>query len=110
VLGVVTRSADGAVVVGPDGVEAVRASPVETVVDTTGAGDLFAAAYVYADSRGMPALERLEWAVLYAGLSVGVPTAVAGAATFDALAEAGARHGLSGLARHPSVPIEEEAR
>ena len=107
---IVTLGAQGALEL--SGRELIRVDGMSSVaaVDTTGAGDLFAAAYVYADLCGMPALERLEWAVLYAGLSIGVPTAVAGAATFGALAEAGARHGLTGLARHPSVPIEEEAR
>jgi sugar/nucleoside kinase (ribokinase family) len=74
------------------------------VVDTTGAGDLFAAAYVFADLHGLPAHDRLRWAVLYAALSIRVPTAVAGAATFDALVDAGAQHGLTW------VQIEEEAR
>ena len=46
-------------------------------VDTTGAGDLFAAAYVWADHWGA-APERLRWAVLYASLSVRVATAVRG--------------------------------
>jgi sugar/nucleoside kinase (ribokinase family) len=82
----------------------VEGITIGRAVDTTGAGDLFAAAYVCADLRGAGARERLQWAVLYASLSVGVPTAVAGAATFDVLAEAGARHGLVW------VPIEEEAR
>jgi ribokinase len=74
------------------------------VVDTTGAGDLFAAAYVFADLHGLPAHDRLRWAVLYAALSIRVPTAVAGAATFDALVDAGAQHGLTW------VQIEEEVR
>jgi sugar/nucleoside kinase (ribokinase family) len=88
------------------GSELVTADGIATgpVVDTTGAGDLFAAAYVCADLRGAPTLERLQWAVLYGALSVRVPTAVAGAATLDALVEAGARHGLTW------VPIEEEVR
>jgi hypothetical protein len=59
---------------------------------------------VWADLRGAGTLERLQWADLYAALSVGVATAVAGAVTFDVLAQAGARHGLV------RAPIEEESR
>jgi hypothetical protein len=36
----------------------------------------------------------MRWAVLYASMSVGAPTAVAGAATIDVLLEEGARLGL----------------
>jgi ribokinase len=63
-------------------------------VDTTGAGDLLAAAYIWADLRGAAPEDRLRWSVLYAGLSVTTPTAVAGAATLQQLLDAGARHGL----------------
>jgi sugar/nucleoside kinase (ribokinase family) len=51
-LAVVTRSENGCVVVSRDKVLAVPASPVERVVDTTGAGDLFAAGFLYGLSQG----------------------------------------------------------
>jgi sugar/nucleoside kinase (ribokinase family) len=51
-LAVVTRSEKGCVVVSRDKVLAVPAAPVERVVDTTGAGDLFAAGFLYGVSQG----------------------------------------------------------
>jgi sugar/nucleoside kinase (ribokinase family) len=46
-LGVVTRSEKGCVVASKDGVTAVPAFPIEKLVDTTGAGDLFAAGFMF---------------------------------------------------------------
>jgi sugar/nucleoside kinase (ribokinase family) len=46
-LGVVTRSEKGCVVVSNNGVVAAPAYPIEKLVDTTGAGDLFAAGFLF---------------------------------------------------------------
>jgi sugar/nucleoside kinase (ribokinase family) len=51
-LAVITVGADGCVIVTADAVERVPAVPVERVVDTTGAGDLFAAGFLHGMTTG----------------------------------------------------------
>jgi sugar/nucleoside kinase (ribokinase family) len=53
ILGVVTRSAEGALIVTRGETRAVPAFPVEQVVDTTGAGDLFAAGFLAGLTRDL---------------------------------------------------------
>ena len=60
-LGIVTRSEKGCVVASKEGVVAVPASPIDKLVDTTGAGDLFAAGFLFGLVRnaGFEAAGRL---------------------------------------------------
>jgi adenosine kinase len=51
-FGVVTRSEKGCVVATKDGIAAVPACPIDRLVDTTGAGDLFAAGFLFGLVRG----------------------------------------------------------
>lgn len=53
----VTRGPKGSVIVTDDEVVVVEAEPVPAVVDTTGAGDLYAAGVLYGLSRGMSPAE-----------------------------------------------------
>ena len=57
---VITKGAHGAVAVEKDYMVEVPASPVERIVDTTGAGDLFAAGFLAARCRGRPLKMCLE--------------------------------------------------
>jgi sugar/nucleoside kinase (ribokinase family) len=56
-LVVMTRGAQGSVVLTAHGPEEVAAAPVENVVDTTGAGDLFASGFLFGLTHGMDPVE-----------------------------------------------------
>jgi sugar/nucleoside kinase (ribokinase family) len=56
-LAVVTTGPDGCLVVSPEGVLYESAQPVDRVLDTTGAGDLFAAGFLFGFTRSMPLSE-----------------------------------------------------
>lgn len=51
-IAAVTLGKEGSVVVTPDGMVSVSAHPVAEVVDTTGAGDLYAAGFLYGLTHG----------------------------------------------------------
>jgi sugar/nucleoside kinase (ribokinase family) len=52
-IAALTRSAAGSVVVAGDEVHRVKAHSIESLVDTTGAGDLYAAGFLFGLSRGL---------------------------------------------------------
>jgi sugar/nucleoside kinase (ribokinase family) len=57
---VITRGAHGAMAIERDYLVEIPAAPVERIVDTTGAGDLFAAGFLAARCRGRPLKACLE--------------------------------------------------
>jgi sugar/nucleoside kinase (ribokinase family) len=94
---VVTLGPEGAVAVVGDRPVAVAGHNATAVVDTTCAGDLFAAALAWADLLGADPAVGLAWANLYAALSVGSHTGIGGAVTRERLLEEGERRGLPAL-------------
>jgi sugar/nucleoside kinase (ribokinase family) len=63
---VVTRSEKGAIAVSGGQTVAVHAAPVERVVDTTGAGDLFAAGFLSGQANGLSIEQSLQLGALCA--------------------------------------------
>ncbi len=84
---VVTRGATGAIAVEPDGRTVEVPARLANVADATGAGDLFVAAYIWADLAGHGLEERLRLATTYASLSLERATDQLKGITLDALHE-----------------------
>lgn len=92
---VVTRGLAGAIAC-TAGEEIAQAPGVEVeVIDTTGAGDLFAAAWIWAEALGVDLESCLRWAVLYASLSVRAATGWTGAVDLRTLIGEGTKRGLN---------------
>jgi ribokinase len=72
-LVLVTRGADGATAAMPDGRVIEVPAVAADAPDTVGAGDLFTAAFVWADLQDLPVEERLRMATAYASLSLARP-------------------------------------
>jgi ribokinase len=91
---IVTLGAEGAMAL--VGGRSMRVPAISAMaLDTTGAGDLLVAAYIWADLRGAAPEEALQWAVIYAGLSIATPTGVGGAVTEARLLDEGTQRGLT---------------
>jgi sugar/nucleoside kinase (ribokinase family) len=53
-IAALTRSEQGSVILGGGAAHKVAAAPVARVIDSTGAGDLYAAGFLYGLTRGLP--------------------------------------------------------
>jgi sugar/nucleoside kinase (ribokinase family) len=84
---VVTCGGEGAVAAASGEIVAVPAPRVDAL-DSTGAGDLFLAAYVWGELAGLPLEERLWRGAVYAALSVRSATGTGSAATIEELERA----------------------
>ena len=89
-LGIVTRSEKGCVVASSEGVIAVPAFPIQKLVDTTGAGDLFAAGFLFGLVRGA----GYEKAGMLGGLAAAEVIQHIGARPQTSLKELAQKHGL----------------
>lgn len=96
---VLTLGAEGAIAL-VDGTRLVAPGfEVGPIADTTGAGDLLCAAFVWADLSGADPETALRWSVLYSALSVQVPTGAAGAVTRERLIQEATSRGLPPVTR-----------
>jgi sugar/nucleoside kinase (ribokinase family) len=70
-LAAITVGAEGALVVARDQVTAVPATPAEALVDLTGAGDLFAAGFLFGLARGMALADAARLGTIAAAEVIG---------------------------------------
>jgi adenosine kinase len=89
-LAVVTRSERGCVIVTREQTETVPAFPIARLVDTTGAGDLFAAGFLFGHARGV----ALATAARIGSLAAAEVIQHLGARPETSLAALAAEHGL----------------
>jgi sugar/nucleoside kinase (ribokinase family) len=90
-IAAVTRSEKGSVVVTAEACEAVEAFPVDKLVDTTGAGDQYAAGFMLALARGRPLADCAR----LGGLAAAEVISHYGPRPQVSLAELAAAHGLA---------------
>ncbi len=90
-LAAVTRSGDGSIIMTPEDTIEIPAANVEEVVDTTGAGDLYAAGFLYGLARGRP----LDECGRLASLTAAEIISHIGARPETSLAELAQRNGLA---------------
>jgi sugar/nucleoside kinase (ribokinase family) len=91
ILGVVTRSERGSIVITRDEVLAVQAFPVDRVIDTTGAGDLFAAGFL----AGLTKNKNLETCARLGALAAAEIIQHIGARPLANLGELAAQNGIA---------------
>ena len=91
---VVALGSDGAAACVDGRAVSVEGFDVGPSIDSTGAGDLFVAAWAWGDAVGMSVDDALRWAALYAALSVRVPTGAGGASLLEDFIAEGTRRGL----------------
>jgi sugar/nucleoside kinase (ribokinase family) len=89
-LAALTRSEKGSVILGGGEAMVVPAAPLEAVVDTTGAGDLYAAGFLYGVAKGLP----LETAGRLGSLAAAEVISHVGARPQVALGELARKRGL----------------
>jgi ribokinase len=104
---VVTCARAGAIATEPSGSTTRMGTAEVDVADSTGAGDLFTAAYVWADLAGKDLDERLELATRYASLSLIQPAKRQKGITLEEFGRVMAERSASGSRSAPGARMEE---